>query len=418
MSHPPLEWLIIGGGVHGVHLAVSLLGKAEISRDSLRILDPAPALMSQWKRRAANTGMKHLRSPGVHHLDLDPWSLLHFGGANPRGRGGARGLFARPYNRPATALFGKHCDHLIEGHGLSELHIKDAATNIDLSCDQVSVTLTSGAVLTARRIILAIGNGSAPFWPEWARTLRRAGKHVHHVFEQGFELEPSACPERVAVVGAGISGAQIALRLAKAGKQVTLVARRTPPRHDFDSDPGWVGPKNMKRFAANPDPNARREMIHRARHRGSLPPDVDRPLKLAIQAGTVRIMLGEPHPAPAESGIALAVGDQTVHADALILATGFETRRPGGELLDELIATHELPCASCGYPVVDAHLRWHPSVFVTGPLAELELGPVSRNIAGARRAAERIVPLAMPRRSRRRAGSAAPHDADLELRTE
>jgi hypothetical protein len=33
-------------------------------------------------------------------------------------------------------------------------------------------------------------------------------------------------------------------------------------------------------------------------------------------------------------------------------------------------------------------------VFVTGPLAELEVGPVARNLIGARRAAERIVPVA------------------------
>ena len=50
-----------------------------------------------------------------------------------------------------------------------------------------------------------------------------------------------------------------------------------------------------------------------------------------------------------------------------------------------------LPCAECGYPVVEPDLRWHPRIYVTGPLAELELGPASRNISGARRAADRIV---------------------------
>ena len=38
-----------------------------------------------------------------------------------------------------------------------------------------------------------------------------------------------------------------------------------------------------------------------------------------------------------------------------------------------------------------AALRWHPRVYVSGPLAELELGPSARNISGARRAAERLV---------------------------
>lgn len=50
-----------------------------------------------------------------------------------------------------------------------------------------------------------------------------------------------------------------------------------------------------------------------------------------------------------------------------------------------------LRCAACGYPVVSPSLAWSDGLHVTGPLAELELGPSSRNIAGARRAADRLV---------------------------
>lgn len=60
-------------------------------------------------------------------------------------------------------------------------------------------------------------------------------------------------------------------------------------------------------------------------------------------------------------------------------------------MIDGLVATASLPCASCGYPIVDSALRWHPWVYVTGRLAELELGPTARNIAGARRAGDRLV---------------------------
>jgi hypothetical protein len=50
----------------------------------------------------------------------------------------------------------------------------------------------------------------------------------------------------------------------------------------------------------------------------------------------------------------------------------------------------ELPFAPCGYPVVNRYLAWGRGLFVTGALAELELGPVARNISGARRAGERL----------------------------
>ena len=60
-------------------------------------------------------------------------------------------------------------------------------------------------------------------------------------------------------------------------------------------------------------------------------------------------------------------------------------------MVDALIASASLPCARCGYPIVDSALRWHPRIHVSGPLAELELGPASRNIAGARLAGGRLV---------------------------
>ena len=117
-------------------------------------------------------------------------------------------------------------------------------------------------------------------------------------------------------------------------------------------------------------------------------------LRDAIHHGGVRWREGEAHGSLTEDGLLLEVGGERFPCDGVLLATGFDSKRPGGALVDELVETHQLPCASCGYPVVDAHLRWHPRVFVTGPLAELEIGPVSRNIVGARRAAERIVPVA------------------------
>ena len=90
-------------------------------------------------------------------------------------------------------------------------------------------------------------------------------------------------------------------------------------------------------------------------------------------------------------GIHLGEDGRAISCDRVLLATGFGAARPGGRLVDELVAAASLPCAPCGYPVVDHGLRWHPRVHVTGPLAELELGPVARNIAGARRAGDRIL---------------------------
>ena len=124
-----------------------------------------------------------------------------------------------------------------------------------------------------------------------------------------------------------------------------------------------------------------------------MPSNVKRALKEAENQGLVRVMtekIIDVEYRADEVSISLN-GGETLKADLVILATGFENDSPGGSLIDNLIKKYNLPCAPCGYPKTDSHLRWHSELYVMGPLAELELGPVSRNIAGARRAAEKIV---------------------------
>lgn len=388
-----VHWVVVGGGIHGVHLAVRLLGEARVDPERVRILDPAPRLLATWRRCTANTGMRFLRSPAVHHLGLDPWSLLRFADAE-RSNTKLERLFAAPYDRPAIDLFDDHCHALVEGFGLPELHIRAAAAHLDVSRDGVTIQLTEGPPLRTRYVLLAMGAGGQPRWPTWANAPRARGARVHHIFEPDFVLEPEAWPERVVVVGGGITAAQAAMRLADAGRQVHLIARREPSVHQFDSDPGWVGPKNMRRFSLTKDPSARREMIRKARHVGSVSPDVQRALRRAIREERIHWHRGEPDRVEGSTNLEVHVGLERIRAAGVLLATGFASHRPGGALVDELVEGHALPCGECGYPIVDTHLRWHPRVFVTGPLAELEIGPVARNIVGARRAADRIMPVA------------------------
>jgi hypothetical protein len=91
--------------------------------------------------------------------------------------------------------------------------------------------------------------------------------------------------------------------------------------------------------------------------------------------------------------VQLTIGDDSeapvglLNSDLVVLATGFDRSRPGGEWLDRAISQFALRCHECGYPIVDVNLRWRSGLYVTGPLAELELGLVARNIIGARHAA-------------------------------
>ena len=383
-----LDWLIIGGGIHGVHIVARLIGEGEIDSERVGILDPAEKLLARWRACTAVTGMRYLRSPAVHHLDLSPWSLQRFAGKR---KTRARDLFAAPYDRPSLDLFNTHCEHVVENFGLADLHIRDRALTCSIDCDGVVVKTASGADLMAQNIVLAMGASEQPLWPSWAP---RDHARVHHVFEPGFdESSWASSSETLAIVGGGITAGQVALRMKGKGHRVCLISRHPFLKHQFDSDPGWLGPKNMARFRCEQDLERRRAIIGEARHRGSMPPDVWHAIRRAVEQDQIPSHQTEIDELICDGDtlhLRLANGDELA-VDRVLLATGFVLERPGGALVDDLIASASLPCAQCGFPVIDTALRWHPRIFVTGPLAELELGPVSRNIAGARRAAERIV---------------------------
>ncbi len=381
-----IEWLIIGGGIHGVHIAARLIGEGGVAPEQLRIVDPAERLLDRWRTCAAVTGMAYLRSPSVHHLDLSPWSLRRF--ADKQNRPESE-IFAPPYDRPSLALFNAHSEWVIERLGLRDLHDRGRATACVAGRAGVRVRLTGRRELFARHVVLAIGASEQPSWPRWTP---RDDPRVHHVFEPGFKGWPSKPAEEVAVIGGGISAGLVALRLARKGHRVHLVSRHALREHQFDSDPGWLGPMHMTGFSHERDYDLRRAMIVRARHRGSVPPDVRGALRRAFDQGQITWHKTAVHGLDGRGDSArLRLDTDVIEVERVLLATGFITSRPGGAMIDELIASASLPCARCGYPIVDTALRWHPRIHVSGPLAELELGPSSRNIAGARSAGDRLI---------------------------
>ena len=64
------QWLVVGGGPQGVHVAGRLLREVDsLALDDVCIVDDEDALLRKWKTRAANTGMRYLRSPSPRCSD-------------------------------------------------------------------------------------------------------------------------------------------------------------------------------------------------------------------------------------------------------------------------------------------------------------------------------------------------------------
>lgn len=375
-----LEWIIVGGGIHGTLLANFLLSAKKVLPQQIQILDPHPHLLFRWQHCTRNCGMEYLRSTLVHHIDVDPFALKKYSRKTA-----FRYQFIEPYSRPALKLFNEHCASVIEKRGLAKLHCQAQVTDIHVKNGHLQVECSTGTVNT-KRVLLAIGSDSLSF-PEWSKKIK-----AQHIFSPSFHRQKLDSCKNITVVGGGISAAQTAIAMAKQcpRARVVLVANHEPNIRRFDSDPGWIA-GYLRKFHKIEDYAERRETINNARYRGSMTKEVAMTLRQMMAASKVQLVVDHIKNAYAQNHeCVLQTEKQQIVSDHVILATGFEKKRPG-QWLQNIIEKCELPQALCGYPIVDKNLHWANNIYVSGALAELEVGPVARNIVGARIAADRIV---------------------------
>lgn len=380
-----LDWLIVGGGLHGTYLSLWLTGVCGVRRDKVRVLDPFDDPLQRWKHCTRNTGVDVMRSPLVHHLDPDASSLHRFAERRHPGR---EDLFTGRYRRPTLALFEEHTESVIERNALRSLRVRGKARKLERVARGMRVEGDAGAI-EAREVVLAVGLGADLHVPAWARGLDP--RTTAHVFDDAFRAQSIGAGERVAVVGGGMSAAQCALQLATQLRTPPfLVTRHATRIARFDQDPCWFGPKCLDAFRGSPE--ERRATVETARLRGSMPAEVAASLEAAVaDQRIVRRLASVVAAENPASGVALELGDGTRElVDRVILATGLEQRRPGGPWLDAAVADLGLPIAACGSPLLDPELRWAPHLRAVGGLAELVVGPSARNLAGIRMAAERL----------------------------
>lgn len=373
-------WLIIGGGIHGTTHALNFIRKSGIPHSQIAILDPHPQLLRRWKHITSNVGMSHLRSPGAHHLHDDPFHLRTFLNISNE-------CYPPPialYERPSLKLFNAHCDALISRFGVDRCHIQTVAVGLEKIPDGWRV-YTDHVPLETKNVLLAMGVSDYPRIPSWVKP----NMPVYHILDERFSRIDIQYGRWV-VIGGGISAVQTALSLLDMGMDVTLISRRDIPIHDFDSDPCWVTRLCLDDFYATTDLILRRQMIRQARHKGSMPYDVANDLAVAIEKGAIRREIANITHAEMYPFRVICEDGREFHADGAILATGYTPAPPIPNWLSDVIHRYHLPLAPCGYPIVDRSLCWTDGLYVTGALAELEIGATARNIIGARLAAERL----------------------------
>ncbi|MFB9759615.1 FAD/NAD(P)-binding protein [Ectobacillus funiculus] len=386
------KWVIVGGGVQGITMATFLLRKKKITTSELAIVDPYSEPLEKWKHYTSSISMPYLRSPVVHHIDVETFSLQAF---VKRKTYDWNTAFYGRFKRPSLQVFNEYCEHIIEDLLLKNAWIQGRVRGANRMEGGWSVQLDNGQEILGENLILAIGISEQPSWPEWAEVLKNESYNsVYHIFDSDLpSFEHLKRP--FTIVGGGITSVHLALKLSTLfPNDVTLFKRHSFRLHDFDSDPAWLGPKNQLPFRKLESYKERREKIIGARHKGSVPRDLHIKLLHRIQRGELSVVDGSAERAIVSNGQILIHDDQDnlIHqTGTLLLATGFKPTLPGREWLTPMIHKHHLKCAECGYPIVSKSLQWGPNLYVIGALAELEMGPIARNISGARQAAERIV---------------------------
>lgn len=402
LAVPPLpnsvDIAIVGADPQALTLVTHLLQKNKSMRNRFVVLDPAGDWLRQWQHQFAAYEIPHLRSPAVHHPDPNPHALRTF--AESR----SQELFP-PYDLPGTQLFHDFCQDVICRWELQGRVIPAQVQHIELlqlqGQQRFRLGMADGRVLTAKRVVLAIAGGT-PNLPEWARTLPLTYPsnrllHSHQIDLRGLRL----AGERVLIVGSGLTSGHLALGAIARGATVIMMARRSFYEKLFDADPGWLGPKYLKDFHAEPNWETRWHMIQAARNGGSLTPAILTQLRRLERDGKLSFYEQcEVQSAEWKGDDWKVTCNQSDTHDCIAhlpinriwLATGSRLDVNHWSLLTDVRDRNPLPVVN-GLPILDPHLRWAGcDLFIMGGAAALQVGPVARNLFGAKLASEGIVP--------------------------
>jgi cation diffusion facilitator CzcD-associated flavoprotein CzcO len=385
---PQIDLALIGAGPHALTVAAHILKKRNSLRDKMLAFDPSGEWVSQWRRQFAALEIEHLRSPAVHHPAPNPYELRRFAENRPCE------LFP-PYDLPGSRLFEEFCADKVKKWELGDRVFKANVTRIQPKSGRFQLCLENGKSAIARRVIVATGGGkpNLPAWTNQIQTPHPAEKirHSHQIDLPNLQLQG----EEILIIGGGLTSGHLAVGAIAKGAKILLMTRRQFQEKLFDADPGWLGPKYLKGFDAEPDLEKRWQTIQQARNGGSMTPEIMTQLRRLSHSKKLTF-----HAQCEVVGVQWENNRWTVDCndgeklfvDRIWLATGTKLDITTEPLFQEMLETHPIETVK-GLPVLDKHLRWpRCELFVTGPFAALQVGPTARNLSGARMACDRIVP--------------------------
>ena len=273
LAHRNIPITIIGGGIHGVSLAIRLLRDMPAAAKRLAIVDRHPQPLTQWRSKTERQGMTFLRSPAVHHITPDALGIVEYAERHNR-----TSELAPPYSQPSTQLYWDFCKSALAELRAHQVYYQFDVAKLrwDKGAGRFPFRLisTNSEGFRSRCVILAIGADDCTYVPpEFVQWQHRYPDQILHASQ--FSV---ACGDKrdnngkILIVGGGLTAGTVAKSLSERGQSVALIARKALKTEQFDFPPVWLGPKALAEFASETDFQRRYETIQQNRGEGSITP--------------------------------------------------------------------------------------------------------------------------------------------------
>ena len=391
---PYYEWLIVGGGPHGLALAGALVKAGRFDQSSLAIVDAGPAPLWAWRKRAANCGMLNLRSAVSYHLDCwpqaVPYTLAEWAGTQSTTDYPVFVLDEELGHIVAsTRLFDAHCDWFIKSNKLRQFWRQGTVIRLTRAHNNQGwqACLNDGSILNSRRVVMATGPGQLNY-PQWSQTI----EPVYHLSNLQHPWPAWQKFAHLTVIGGALTSANFVLELSRQKRaslpEITLLIRSPLKTSILEANLSALTTDFQNRFKQS-GYSTRRALITQSRANGTIPSQVkDNLLKTGV-----KLIQAEVIQTSCQNGkISLQLSNETkLETEAVVLGTGFIRGGWSNKLVMQLAQDYQISLSECGYAMPAPNLEWLPGLFLMGGEAELELGPVCRNLAGAGLGVARIM---------------------------
>ena len=372
---------IIGAGPHG--LAARLLFKRLAPSTSVTVIDRSYDWLAAWNRQFEHAQIDVLRSPIVHHPFPDALELENFRIRNSYTPSGL------PYNPPTTKCFTAFCSEIIRDADLDDPLIAEPQL-VQTDPNGIELTTSHGEI-RARNLIIAT-NPHTKVIPHWAQGISLNSSLVKHASDVNLAGISKLEGQSITVIGGGMTAAHLARGAVFKGASVKMISRRQLQVRNFDTDPGWLGPKYLSDYYSEKDAHKRIQKALEARGGGTIPPWIHSTLLDLAKSEAIEILESmeviSVQPKSSKGCILTLRNEKEIYSDQVWLATGTCSSLQSMECLRPIL---ENVSFIDGFPIVDSSLRLKPHpVYIMGRSATYALGPASGNLWGATRAAHRI----------------------------